>query len=294
MKAKHFLPLILLAAWSLPARSQNVRDLIISEVLAEPDSCGIVDGYGRRCGWIELFNTSQGTVNFGGCYLTDDRTDLRKSIIPKGDLRTKLGPRQTALIFAGGNGADGTFYAGFTVSPGETVYLVSNDGRTVIDSLQIPSGMPKGLSLGKEAHDLRQREFVPNDAPGTPTPGSPNGRQDAESKAQVMAVKDPHGLILTLVSVSVVFSALAILWALFILLFRLVDGRKDSRPEPGEADVAPATGKEADGDVYAAIAAALDLYLSDTVHDAEPFVITLRPKASAWNDKRQNFRKLPK
>ena len=37
-----------------------------------------------------------------------------------------------------------------------------------------------------------------------------------------------------------------------------------------------------------------DLYLSDTVHDAEPFVITLRPKASAWNDKRQNFRKLPK
>ena len=270
MKAKHFLPLILLAAWSLPARSQNVRDLIISEVLAEPDSCGIVDGYGRRCGWIELFNTSQGTVNFGGCYLTDDRTDLRKSIIPKGDLRTKLGPRQTALIFAGGNGADGTFYAGFTVSPGETVYLVSNDGRTVIDSLQIPSGMPKGMSLGKEAHDLRQREFVPNDAPGTPTPGSPN------------------------VSVSVVFSALAILWALFILLFRLVDGRKDSRPEPGEAAVAPATGKEADEGVYAAIAAALDLYLSDTVHDAEPFVITLRPKASAWNDKRQNFRKLPK
>ena len=73
-----------------------------------------------------------------------------------------------------------------------------------------------------------------------------------------------------------------------------LDGRKDSRPEPGEAAVAPATGKEADEGVYAAIAAALDLYLSDTVHDAEPFVITLRPKASAWNDKRQNFRKLPK
>ena len=56
MKKRILLTLSLLAAF-LPLRAQNVIDLIISEALAQPDSTGIVDGYGRRGGWIELFNT---------------------------------------------------------------------------------------------------------------------------------------------------------------------------------------------------------------------------------------------
>lgn len=302
MIRKHFLPIALLALCAVPLRAQNVRDLIIAEVLAEPDSTGIVDEYGRRTGWIELFNTSTGTVSFGGCFLTDDRTDLRKSPIPKGDLRTKLGPRQTVLIHAGGNGTDGTFYAAFKPAPGKTVYLVSNDGRTVIDSLQVPADLPAGLSLSKEAHDLRQREFVPNPAPGIPTPGMPNGRQDLASKAQVMAEKDPHGWTLSVVSVSVVFCALAILWGLFILLFWLLGrmegkGRTDAPSVAGPetaAAIAAALDMEQGGEVYAAISAALHLYLSDTLHDAEPFVVTIRPHSSPWNDKKQTFRKLPR
>lgn len=295
MRSKYFLSLTLLAALCLPGRSQNVRDLIIAEALAEPDSCGIVDGYGRRNGWIELFNTSMGTVSFGGCFLTDDRADLRKSLIPKGDLRTKLGPRQTALFYASGNGADGTFYAGFTLAPGKTVYLVSNDGRTVIDSLRLPADLPAGLSVSKEAQDLRQMVFVPNDAPGTPSPGMANGSQDAESKAQVMGRKDPHGFILALVSITVVFCALAILWGLFILLFRIVEGKKKKEPSAEEAAaIGLALDMEDNGEVYAAIAAAVDRYLGETAHDAEPFVVTIRPRTSAWNDKKQLFRKLPR
>ena len=52
---------------------------------------------------------------------------------------------------------------------------------------------------------------------------------------------------------------------------------------------------EQGGDDYAAIAAAMHLYFSDAVHDAESFVLTMRPKeGSAWNDKKQIFRKLPR
>ena len=313
MRKRILLILVLLASFT-GLRAQNVIDLIIAEALAVPDSAGIVDDYGRRSGWIELFNTSQGTVNFGGCYLTDDRNNLKKSIIPKGDLRTKLGPRQTALLYTSGHADDGTFYVGFLLRPGSTVYLVSNDGRTIIDSLSIPVGIPEGMSVSKRAFDLRQREFETLPEPTVPSPGSANIDMNAATKAQAMAEKDPHGFILTLVAVSVVFSALAILWFLFWLFFdrpakkkaQAADGKplrsavipstaKESPSDEVAAVIALAMDMEQGGDVYAAIALAMDLYFSDTVHDAESFVLTMLPKeGSAWNDKKQNFRKLPR
>ena len=70
---------------------------------------------------------------------------------------------------------------------------------------------------------------------------------------------------------------------------------KESPSDEIAAVIALAMDMEQGGDVYAAIALAMDLYFSDTVHDAESFVLTMRPKeGSAWNDKKQNFRKLPR
>ena len=316
--SKRILLILALAVSFTSLRAQNVIDLIIAEALAVPDSTGIVDDYGRQGGWIEIFNTSQGTVNCAGCFLTDDRSNLKKSIIPKGDLRTKIGPRQTTLFYASGNGSDGTFYADFQVRPGSTVYLVSNDGRTVIDSLVIPANLPVGMSMRKEAHDLRQREFEPVPEPTVPSPGIFNGDLNAATKAEAMKEKDPHGGILSLVAVTVVFSALAILWFLFWLFFdrpaKKAAAAKDqpAKPKKGKkaalADVPAGTPTDEiaavialamdmgqGGDVYAAIALAMDRYFSDAVHDNESFVLTIRPKeGSAWNDKKQIFRKIPR
>ena len=322
MRKRILLILALLAVSFTSLRAQNVIDLIIAEALAVPDSTGIVDDYGRQGGWIEIFNTSQGTVNIAGCFLTDDRSELKKSIIPKGDLRTKIGPRQTTLFYASGNGADGTFYTNFKVRPGSTVYLVSNDGRTVIDSLAIPANIPVGMSMKKEAHDLRQREFEPVSTPTVPSPGIFNGDLNAASKAESMKEKDPHGGILSLVAVTVVFTALAILWFLFWLFFdrpakkaaaaknqplkpkkekkgkkaaALADVPAGAPTDEIAAVIALAMDMEQGGDDYAAIAMAMHLYFSDAVHDNESFVLTMRPKeGSAWNDKKQIFRKLPR
>ena len=320
--SKRILLILALAVSFTSLRAQNVIDLIIAEALAVPDSTGIVDDFGRQGGWIEIFNTSQGTVNCAGCFLTDDRTNLKKSIVPKGDLRTKIGPRQTTLFYASGNGDDGTFYTNFTVRPGSTVYLVSNDGRTIIDSLAIPATVPAGMSMAKRAFDLRQKEFEPLPDPSVPSPGLFNGDLNAATKAEAMKEKDPHGGILSLVAVSVVFSALAILWFLFWMFFdrpaKKAALAKTQPPKPkkekksrkaaalaqtksgeipGEvaAAIALAMDMEQGGDDYAAIAAAMHLYFSDAVHDAESFVLTMRPKeGSAWNDKKQIFRKLPR
>ena len=299
------------------ALGQNVSDLIISEVLAEPDSTGIVDGYGRRNGWIEIFNKSQGTVNFGGCFLSNDRNNLKMSLIPKTDSRTKIGPRQTVLFYASGNGKEGTFYADFKVAKGSTVYLVSNDGRTVIDSLEVPATLPAGKSVIKLAHDLRQMEFVTEADAAVPTPGSINGSQNVETGSQRMEKEDEHGFVLTLVSVTVVFTALIILWWLFSLLGKVSGGegkksctcKKESRAKAGKsgksgksgkmtpetaAAIAMALDQEMNGEAYAAIAAALHLYAEESVHDKESFVITIQRKQSSWNSKEQNFRQLPR
>ena len=51
---------------------------------------------------------------------------------------------------------------------------------------------------------------------------------------------------------------------------------------------------ECGGEAEAAIALALHRFLSECTHDAEPFVITIRQKPGAWNDKTRNFRKQPR
>lgn len=316
---RKFLTTVLLLAAAVSLHAQNVSDLIISEAVAQPDSTGILDDYGRRSSWIELYNKSTGTVNFGGCYLTDDRTNLRKSLIPKSDLRTKLGPRQVVLIWCSGRGEDGTFYANFTLAPGKTVYLVSNDGRTIIDSLAIPATLPYGLAAYKQAYDIRKQVFEFVDNPEVPSPRMVNGDHGSVTKGELMKERDPHGWILSVVSVSVVFSALAILWFLFWLLFdrparkaakagdasttlSMTKGKQEKRaviPSESEesqvaAAIALALDMETDGDTYAAIATAVHLYLNDAIHDVEPGIVTIRRSESAWNNKSLNFRKLPR
>ena len=308
MKVKYIILTACLLVLPRLLGAQNVSDLIIAEILAQPDSTGLLDDYGRRSGWIELYNTSTGTVSYGGCFLTDDRNNLKKSLIPPTDLRTKLGPRQSVVFFASGNGHDGTFYAGFTLRPGSTIYLVSNDGRTIVDSLAIPAQLTAGKSVVKKAIDLREKVFEAQADAASPTPGAPNKDPNSESKAQKMSRLDPHGFILAITSISVVFCALAILWGLFNSLFspKKPKAPKDSKaskvkkapagslsPEVAAA-ISLALEQELGGEVYAAIGLALDQYLNECVHDSESFVLTYRMQPSAWSRKGQTFRQLPK
>ena len=302
MKVKYIILTACLLVLPRLLGAQNVSDLIIAEILAQPDSTGLLDDYGRRSGWIELYNTSTGTVSYGGCFLTDDRNNLKKSLIPPTDLRTKLGPRQSVVFFASGNGHDGTYYAGFTLNLGSTVYLVSNDGRTIVDSLAIPALLPAGKSVVKKAMDLREKVFEAQADAAVPTPGAPNKDPNSESKAQKMGRLDPHGFILAVTSISVVFCALAILWGLFNSLFspkkpktpKVKKAPAGSVPPEVAAAISLALEQELGGEVYAAIGLALDQYLNECVHDNESFVLTYRMQPSGWNRKGQTFRQLPR
>ena len=105
--------------------------------------------------------------------------------------------------------------------------------------------------------------------------------------ADRMAATDPHGWTLTIISVSVVFIALIILYGLYSLSGKVfsgelkADAKKAARagkrltravmpgtdqesPDEVAAAIALALDMEKGGDTYAAIAAAVHLYLSET------------------------------
>ena len=120
-----------------------------------------------------------------------------------------------------------------------------------------------------------------------------------------MAEIDPHGWTLTLISVTVVFSALIVLYFIYNFSGNIFSGKYKRKPKApkaakgapsGEvaAAIAMALNAEAGGETEAAIATALHLYLSDAVHDIEPGFITIRRNPSPWDNKQLNFRKTPR
>lgn len=129
--------------------------------------------------------------------------------------------------------------------------------------------------------------------------------------ARRMMETDPHGWTLTLIAVTVVFSALLILFLAFSLVGKIsqrIEARQQVPPRAKRkrrakgknpdaetaAAIAMALEAEAgDANVPAAIATALCMHLSGGIHDSEPYIITIRRTPSAWDSPSLRFRKNP-
>ncbi|MBR6001736.1 MAG: hypothetical protein IK045_02615 [Bacteroidales bacterium] len=256
------------------ASAQNLSDLIISEA-CPVNSTGIVDANGQRRSWMEITNVSTGTVNYAGCFISDDKSDLQKFMVPKGVIANRLGARQVTVI-----------WPSFEILPGKTLYLVSTDGKTVIDTIEIPEDIPADMSVRKVARDARRIDFKTDPSPAVPTPGLINTDGSEESGSNRMGRIDPHGWTLTVTSVSVVFGALLILLIIFTISGNTISGKYKRRlkKEFSHSKASP------DAEI-AAIAMALELYLNDEVHDKESYRITITSVTPRWSDKTRNFRK---
>lgn len=115
--------------------------------------------------------------------------------------------------------------------------------------------------------------------------------------ADRMAEIDPSGVILTVIAVTVVFTALTILFGLYSLSGAIFSG-KFKKKAKAKDEIAAAIAMALDAyqgsnedEVQVAIATALHLYLSQSVHDIEPGIITIKSSQSDWNNKSRNFRK---
>ena len=105
---------------ALSSYAQSQGDMRLNEYLIV-NTTDFQDDFGQHNGWFELFNTSYGTVDIGGCYISNDPDNLKKYIIPKGDVLTKIKPRQHILFWADDQPFRGTFHVNFTLAESDTI-----------------------------------------------------------------------------------------------------------------------------------------------------------------------------
>ena len=103
-------------------------------------------------------------------------------------------------------------------------------------------------------------------------------------QSERILTSDPHGFGLAVVAICVVFVALICIWLIMMLFSSII--RKSTEKKAGQPAAAksPSIGAIAsgvDGEVYAAIAAAIYAYEQD-LHDEEDTIITIQKVERAW------------
>lgn len=284
---------------TLTATAQSQNNMRLNEVLLHNTS-DFQDDFGQHNSWIELFNESYGTVDIGGCYLTNDPGNLKMYIIPKGDVLTKIKPRQHILFWADNNPFHGTFHTNFTIEAGKEILFVASDGRTIIDRITIPE-MDENKSYGRLKDGIGSFDGKTEgwDFLTKTSPSTNNAGVDQESKSQIMRETDPYGWIMAVTAMSVVFTALLILALLFKLTGRMSvkNANKKTAQVAQKSGNAPVCATDVAGETYAAISMALHLYNeANNSHDEESFVVTMAHTDrtySPWSSKIYTLRQTP-
>lgn len=100
-------------------------------------------------------------------------------------------------------------------------------------------------------------------------------------QSERIQASDPYGAGLAVVAVSVVFFALVCIMFMMGGYGKLIQRFQNRKQASGKATVTSGTGNAPEGEVYAAIAAAIYAYSQD-LHDVEDTVITIQKTERAW------------
>ncbi len=282
---------------SLPLSAQSVTAARINEVMID-NVDNYIDSYGKRSPWIEIYNSSAGSIDLAGCFLTDDPQNLKKYMIPKGDVLTAIKPRQSVVFFADEMPLRGTFHLNFTLAPNVSHYLalISNDGSTIIDEVEVPAAIPANNSYARindgvrtavaaEAWHITQHT----------TPGSNNVVKDKNEKIDRLQEADPNGFVMTVTAMLVVFLGLLILFLAYKLVGIVamrIEARQESLHNRPHQEPTVATSTTEDPLVAVAISLALTSELEMGGGEA-PGRLTIRPRTlpyTPWSDKTQMMR----
>ncbi len=302
----------LLVLGSLSVFGQGAKNIKINEVMTK-NTASIVDEYDMHLPWIELANVSFTTFNVRGMYVTTDTTVLNKSlsvpdrvakmsIIPNNEVRTNMGGRQHLLLFLNSLPTKGSTHLTASIDPDQPVWIGLFDGNGVdlIDSVTVPP-LNENTSFARESDGAEEWSVKSTDAV---TPGIENFIHVTESKVAQIKRDDPHGFGITILSMGIVFSCLALLCIFFTIFGRIMSHRQrekhasakkahrermiaaqeedeDERAFPAVTIKNHSVEETADDVYVAVISMAIKEYLDD-IHDTESGIITITPKQTKW------------
>lgn len=271
-------------------KAQGAIDLRINEILLYNDS-NFVDDYGKHGAWIEVFNTAYSTIDLGGLYLTNDLKEPRKYRIPKGNVNTLVAPRSYYIFWADDQADKGINHLNFTIKENQLIALFDANGRTLIDSITIISNQIPDISYGRISDGNKQWTVLEKTSPLTS-----NSVEQKVSGSELFGKVDPTGVGMMVISMGVVFSALALLFFILRFMARILNREKKKPKKRENIEVADLVEDEISGEVNAAIAMALYMY-KNQMHDYENTVLTINKVSrtySPWSSKIYGLRRNPR
>lgn len=305
-----------LACVSVAVNGQARKGVLhINEVMTNNDN-SVIDDFGRRHAWIELYNSKFAPLEISTVYLTTDNTTSPDEwySVPIGDVNTKMPKRQHVIFWADNAPSLGTFHTNFELDSLKTnkIYLYDSDKETLIDYVEVPV-LEKNTSYarkldGKTVYNedgtvnVAETWEVRNDREEGKyiTPSSNNVIKDRNDKVDLFAHKDPHGFGMAAMAMCIVFCALALLCIAFMVINKIggavgkmnkmksqgIDIKETPRSERPDHD---------SGEEIAAIVAALHEHLN--AHDTESTILTInkvKRAYSPWSSKIYNMRQIPR
>jgi len=286
----------LVAGPGLNAQSQN--DMRLNEFLVI-NTDDFEDDFGHKGAWVELFNSSYGTVNIGGCYLSNDPANLTKYVIPKGDVLTKISPRQHILFWADNQPFRGTFHINFTLEDSKEIIFVASDGHTIIDRVAIPhEKLDTNVSYGRLEDGLGSLTGTDGwQVMDRTSPSTNNTGVDKVPPSVVIKKMDPYGIIMAVTAMTVVFLSLILLYVMFKNIGKYNIKKSRARSEVASAVTGKPKVANVSAEIYAAIATALHAYNQDSeAHDIENTILTINKVTknySPWSSKIYTLRETP-
>jgi gliding motility-associated-like protein len=148
---------------SLPALGQ----VVINEYSCS-NVTGIVDAYGEREDWVELYNPSAAAVDLTGWFLSDKATNLTKWQIPSGSINAN----DFKMVFCSARDlvSGNEFHPNFRLSQtGGDWIILSNPSAVVVDSFKIVHFTKANHSVGRSTNGANDFKLFT-----TPTPNANN------------------------------------------------------------------------------------------------------------------------
>lgn len=289
---------VIMALCTLSLSAQGVLNVRINEVLVLNEN-DIVDDYGIRESWVELFNTGYERVNVGGCYLGiryanryDEQGNkvIKKYYIPRNNPATQIEPLGYRLFFCEGTDTKGTFYTNFTLGEEavDMVILYNANGKDVISVFKFPDSYTPvpDVALGILGHEEIESKMFPKfsraqrrelkgdaylDAVAAglkyqpqamikTTPSATNEIGDVVPRHEVFRQRDENGVVMAMTAMGVVFLALVTIFLVF-KIFGLAMVKRANR-QAAKHGGEPVAGKQArDGGYSGEEVAAIGLAL---------------------------------